>query len=745
MLNNRVFKNQFGKHYKITDGASSRHASNIFFTDASSARSFVQNLDVPVSFWNQISQSYSGEHKHSEELIDQVAHLFFRRKLLVREVRTLDVEKFPARNRRLQKGAQSFEFFPADCNVIYNEKACKRFNNKVDALAFINAFNPGTDQLASIVTSLELSNTVKDATLLSRGALEELIGDALLNGEITVVKEGKNASAPKSDSAPEESPSSAGNREAGLGPDQSYKQAPAVNFSEEQSAQQVDKPKCSFSMMEVTSSSGREAIINSKSKVIPQLAVLSTETEKKGMESISAVVTVADMCPDHEFSNFMISKEHKIKEKSESKISFDVSCDPWSMNNVFERVWLPSVKPKTYRVTKKSTCEAPDISVQSINVDVYPAMKWHWKTDINFGKLKFIPGKAKVSYSDLAIDGNVDVTYDGEKYDAKEKYKEYITDPLESFKKICDTISKVLEVINDPTTLMRIGTQAQEPAPEDGSDNEDGNDTKLEIQWPKLAIDYDSSLCEAKQVDLIDHEYSIKIAAKPLLDIDLKVDVLDTLMKVAPFGAGELIKYAKERIAKGFESENSKLSGEIDVIFSAQTTINVNEGELSGKHNILEHDQSGKPIKGDIDIPVKLQGVVKAEGKWFIISFAINYEIRGEAGWKGEFEIGKDEKGIYVCQFMEFTGIVVTLTRYEEVAEKVEVDTKESELIMDEFGFPLKVNAETDGAEASVKLEDDKIAAEAKLTNEDKHTWSWLEPDENAEKESPRKYYVINT
>jgi len=37
-------------------------------------------------------------------------------------------------------------------------------------------------------------------------------------------------------------------------------------------------------------------------------------------------------------------------------------------------------------------------------------MKWHLSTSINFGKLDFVPGKAEVKYSALAIDGNVTLT-----------------------------------------------------------------------------------------------------------------------------------------------------------------------------------------------------------------------------------------------------------------------------------------------------------------------------------------------
>jgi hypothetical protein len=451
----------------------------------------------------------------------------------------------------------------------------------------------------------------------------------------------------------------------------------------------------------------------------PHQAVVATGEQAKGKDRITAQIHAGALCPRHKNGDFRISREHKHKSKTEKKVVFDVNCAEWGANNIFERVWLPAVRPKTYTVRAKDTCESPDIEIFDIAVDVYPEMKWHWDTTINFGKLDFVPGKAKVQYSDLAIDGNVQLTYDGRKRDGKEEFDRYITRPLEGFQKICDTISRVLEAINNPESLMRIGTQATAPPPPEGQDNRDGNETRLAIQWPNLSLEYDSELLENSTPGLVDHDYQIALTADPLLDIDLQVDVLDVFMKMAPTGTSKLIKYAKERVEQGFETKNAKFRGEIDLIFTAAMRVDIKEGSLSGTHNTQEHDLTGEPIKGEIRIPVELNGAIRADGKWFIVSFKLNYELKGEAGWNGRYEIGKDESGVYFAQHAWFTGIVVTLTKYEEVKGEMQSNTDKTKSKYNKYGVKAK----------HVESED--------------NSWSWLQPEGDPSEKDLIKYYIV--
>ncbi len=505
-------------------------------------------------------------------------------------------------------------------------------------------------------------------------------------------------------------------------------------------------PTCTLEKVIVKCRHGSSVEISKETRSVPSLNVIATETNKTGLDLISAEIQASELCATHKNSSFSISKEHEITSKTASKIEFKVNCDPWNRSNLFERIWLPSVKPKTYGLAIKATCEAPDIQVKRVNINVYPDMKWHWSTEIDFGKLEFIPGKAKVKYSDLVIDGNVDLTYDGKKYDAKEKYQEYITKPLDGFKKICDSIAKVLEIINDPkAALMRIGTQTNQLKPAEGEDNTDGNETRLIIDWPKLNIDYDSSFIENTTTHHVEHDYSIKLTAKPLLEIDIQVDVLDSMISLAPLPVAELMRYAKKRVEQEFEEDQEVgLRGELDIIFTVKSTININQSEIKGRQNAAENSVSVEPVKGDIKIPAKLKGVVKAEGKWFVISFNVHYEMSGDTEWSGSYEFGNDDNGIYCSNTVEFKGIDVTLTKYEEVKVKLETEAeRKSPVSTDDLYSHYEVNVKYDDGDAKIKLEDGQIKGEATAKAKEEKRWSWLKPNEDAEKQQFIKHYIV--
>lgn len=135
----------------------------------------------------------------------------------------------------------------------------------------------------------------------------------------------------------------------------------------------------------------------------------------------------------------------------------------------------------------------------------------------------------------------------------------------------------------------------------------------------------------------------------------------------------------------------------------------------------------------------KLKGAVKAEGKWFIISFTVHYKMKGETEWAGDFEFGNDDTGIYFSNTIEFKGIDVTLTKYEEV--KAEVEAKKE--VNDGFFDDAELSTKSDNASAEVKLKDGQIKGEATVKAEDEKRWSWLKPKEDTQKQQPKKYYIV--
>jgi len=747
-----VIQDRFQHHYRLYvqgDAPVNHIVKAKEFSDSVFTENFVRRLSVSLGFWRRILSRVAAENFKPRASIEaRISQLLIRGTLKLYPLKHLDQqrEETSAPIISTAKG-MSYKLVPASVLLVEPAAVAKTFTDKEQAVSFLTELKMDDAQRNELAAAMDISAADKNQPPDIQIAAMAL---ALLENQFVIIANPPPIIAQPNGSMDNTPIESTPDQTSSLGPHEEQGGAylrgssevagvGAVVATNETMADET-KPPCTLEKVVIKCSHGASVDITKETKSVPSLNVVATETDKAGFDRISAEIQASELCPSHKNSSFNISKEHKLILKTENKIEFKVNCDAWNRSNIFERIWLPSVKPKTYRLGIKDTCEAPDIQVKKANINVYPDIKWHWEATINFGKLEFVPGKAKVKYSDFIIDGNVDLTYDGKKYDAKEKYQEYIKKPLDGFKKICDSVSTVLEIINDPkAALMRIGTQTTKPKPAEGEDNTDGNETRLIIDWPKLNIDYDSTFVENVTTNHVEHDYSIKLTAKPLLDIDIQVDVLESMISLAPLPVAELMRYAKKRVEKDFEEgQEVGLRGELDIIFTVKSTIDINESEIKGRQNAAENNVIVEPIKGDIKIPAKLKGAVKAEGKWFIISFNVHYKMNGDTEWSGSYEFGNDDTGVYFSNTVEFKGIDITLIKYEEVKARVESKT---DIVNDEYD--LEESSEFDNAEAKIKLEDGQLKGEATIKAKEEKRWSWLKPNEDAENQKSIKHYIV--
>lgn len=732
-MQNLVVKHSSGESYKVLLPRETIPQLNLTpesFWNEGTARQFISNLIVSNDYWRDIVNQCNSSMSclAPDDIEKQVSSLMMHDKIKFYPVKIMDVVDNPPEKRALKLNNVLYRFEPSSSLLFNNVSETKKFKNIDEANEFLSEISNNEEKLTIIAH--ELSIQLPATASVNKSEIADAISQELVSGSIVIIVD-KTSSVPSSNQKILDN-IDGNNKLAGLG----------TRSEDDDKEKEEEIPPCQLDWVSIKCKHGRDTGITNKTTVIPNIDVIATESTSSGFDLITAEIHASELCASHKGTPFSISKQHKLKSKTATKIELPVSCDTWNVSNMFSRIWLPCVKPKTYKVSVSKTCKTKDIKIKKISVNVYPDMKWHWETKINFGKLEFVPGKSKVKYSDFDISGNAVLNYDGKEHDAMKKYNEYIKKPLDGFKKICDTISKVLEIINNSkSSKMRIGTQAINPEPESGEDNKDGNETRLIIEWPKLDINYDSSLIENESALFVDHKYNIKITAKPLLEIDIQVDVLDSLISLAPRPAKALIRYAKKRVKEEFiEDQKVGLRGEFDIIFTIKSTININESEISGQHNIIKHDNNVAPVKGDIHIPTKLEGVIKAEGKWFYLSFKVHYEMTGEAEWAGQYEFGNDDKGVYFSNFFEFKGIDITFTEYGEVKAKVKIDADDTD---DMYETDASVSINNDDIDAEINLKDGQMNGEAALKAKNKKHWTWLKPKKDKKKNNPKKYYIV--
>jgi len=748
MLNTELLRSTNGKHYKVRtlrDPLIQGSVQAEMFMSDSNAQSFIQSLQVGSSYWKRVLQSLNVQptvNGSDASVLDQAAILISQGKIEIFEVKVHDITESPPENRVIKKTGVIYRFAPATEQIINPHMQSVTFTDTSSASAYLENIDADADQLSTIAK--ELGITIPVTAGANAAEISDAIANALAKGDVIIIED-KTSTAPPGKQA-EETQNPVGNVDAKAVAAGVAASAVVTEETQAKEDKKEDKkediPPCTVEKFKIQCKHGSRIVIaDKKTREVPSLDVIATETKKSGFDTITAEFITGELCGNHEGSAFKVSPEHTLKSKTASKVEVNVCCEAWSMNNIFERIWLPTVSPKTYTIGTYDTCG--NISVTQMEIRVYPDITWHWETTINFGKLEFIPGKSKVKYSDFEIgkDSNVILTYNGKEHDAKQKYKKYIQEPLDGFKKICDTVAKVLEVINDPkAALMRLGTEAKNPEPETG-DNKDGNDSRLIVTWPNLTIEYDSTFIENENFTYVDHKYEISLKADPLLDIDIKVDVVDALISLAPGPTKALLRFARKQIEKEIgEDQKVGLRGELDIIFTVKATIDIKQGKLEGRHNVIEHDVTSEPVKGDIKIPAALDGRVRAEGKLFIISFDVKYGLKGETEWSGDYEFGNDETGIYFSNTVEFKGIDVTYTKYEEVKAEVE---SEADMTDDMFEADGEIQIEEDNASVSLKLEDGTLNGEASLKSEEEKRWSFLKPNEDQEKKAPKKHYLV--
>jgi len=116
----------------------------------------------------------------------------------------------------------------------------------------------------------------------------------------------------------------------------------------------------------------------------------------------------------------------------------------------------------------------------------------------------------------------------------------------------------------------------------------------------------------------------------------------------------------------------------------------------------------------------------------------------GDTEWSGSYEFGHDDNGIYFSNTVEFKGIDVTLTKYEEVKVELETESEGEEGdSADDFLSDIEVKIEGDSIEEKIKFENGQIRGEAAVKSKEEKHWSWLKPSENVNKEKTEKHYIV--
>ncbi len=689
MLTSQVFKSRDGLHYTLrlaNKGVSSLPNSikAEAFTDKNAALQFVNNLQVPLFFWENLAQansffSYSNWNNANPwaSIESYIAQTLMQGSVQAFQSGSLTDINHSIEKRRFKQSGLTFEFLPASCLLTDAPKEQKHFSSLADTQNFLNTLYPAREQLTDLVQSLNLNVPASSTTNAS--VMNEALAQALMKGEVVITQEAEARKPAAEDGVAEVIEEAVRSNVNETAP------APAQGSDEDEDE---EEKVCELTKLTVSCShDGRKQIVTSDSSVIPSLNVVASEKDRSGFEKITAKIEANAPCDNHISSSTSIQPSPAKTTKGSLSHVYDLACEP--VTNPLNVLWLPSIKPKRYKISANA-CDR--FSTSAVEVNVYPKIKWNASVGYSFGNKEVDRTTNKNESTGLTdvlnkhvnksgkFHGKMELYYDEKKKDLALEYKNGIDKVLTNIDDITDKVDYFLAKICD------------------GKFNDLG--VKFEVFWPNISIKYEAELLEDKNSTEVISNYALTAAADPLIGMKGSLDLFPVLLNAAKStGAGAPVAVILEAAQKGVGNDNSiaSLQAEIKLVFSVdvKTAINFSTKGTNGKDNAECKSEQA------ISIDLQFEGLIGAKGHVWVIKFEKNYKAGIKTGFVGKIIIDRDDKGYFWYSRFLFNGLTVTFTKYEKLEKNISQDDN----TFDELGESIPNQIEESTSKDYVWLE----------------------------------------
>ena len=523
------------------------------FTDKNAALQFVINLQVPIFYWENLAQgnsffSYCNWKNANPwaSIESYIAHALTQGSVQAYKSSSLVDINQSIEKRRFKHSGLTFEFLPASCLLTDAPKEQKKFGSLAEIQGFLNTLYPAREQLTDLVQSLNL--TVPASSTTNASVMNEALGQALMKGEIVITQEAEPRSA-----------------------------RPELRHHSDDKEDDEEKV-CELTKLTVTCDhDDRKQVITSDSNIVPSLNVVASEKDRSGFEKITATIEANAPCGNHTSSSTSIQPSPMKTTKGTLSNIYELACEP--VTNPLNVLWLPSIKPKRYKVSANA-CDR--FSPAAVEVNVFPKIKWNASVGYSFGNKELdrttnknvTTGLTDVSNKHTnksgKFHGKMELYYDEKKKDLALEYKSGIDKVLSNIDDITDKVDSFLEKICD------------------GKFNDLG--VKFEVFWPNISIKYEAELLEDNDSTEVISNYALTVAADPLIGMKGSLDLFPVLLKAAKStGAGAPVAVILEAAQKGVGNDKSiaSLQADIKLVFSVdvKTAIKFSTKGTNGKDN----------------------------------------------------------------------------------------------------------------------------------------------------------------
>ncbi len=663
MLTSQILKSRTGQHYSLrlaNQGAAilpSKVKAEIFF-DHNAALQFVNNLEVPLFFWENLAHNNSFFNYHHWlaanpdcNINSYIALMLMRGNIFAYQSESLS-QLNESRDIRSFKDAlgKGFELQPA-ANLLVNTNAdVKPITNNASAEQILQQLDISAESATKLQKSLNIP--------ASNGSSVDALTTALVNGDVVVIQQAEALKPSAEDGLVEIAEEVVAASSTEVAP------APAAEPEEEK---EDEEKICKLAKLTVACNhDGRKQIVTSDTGVIPILNVVASEKAKRGFEKITATIEADGPCDNHTTSSSSIQPSPVKVTKGSLSNTYELACEP--VNNPLNVLWLPSIKPKRYKVSANA-CDR--FSNAAVEVNVFPKIKWNAsvgysfgnkeiKRDANFNADTYMdPTLADNAGSDSIINshtnkagkfhGKMELYYDENKKDFAAEYKNGIDKALKNLDDVANKVDSFLANLHKGEFF--------------------NSGLKLEVFWPNLNITYEAELLEDKKSTEVNSTYSLNVAANPLIGLKGSIDLFPMALKMTQ---GHPVGAVLAAAVKGVGNDKSfaSLKADIQLVLSMNATASVNfkTTGVNGKDD--------KECKSEQAIAIEFQAeaLIGAKGHILIFKFEKNYRAGIKTGFVGKSVIERDEIGYYWYCRLLFNGLTIVLAKYEKLEKNITAD-----------------------------------------------------------------------
>ncbi len=625
MLATRVVKNSTGEHFafRLRNGLLAQSLIPQRFRDEFQTLSFIRGLKVPNGHWQRLCQSMNHfsydawRNAHPWLSIEEyITQCLIKGDVQVFKVKSSEGLRLTQSKRQFKnEHGISYQFIPA-CQLLTSQPEIKQTTSAEQIQKLLDTLKPSKEQLHDLIKSLEIPITAADST--DTKALTDKLTTSLTKGEV-VITVAEEPNKPEL----EEILLKAATKTLDLGPHETE--------SADKEEQKEEEIICKLKKFTVSCAhDGRKQVVSPKTVGILNLDVVASEKAKRGYEKITATLQTDAPCGTHISSSSSIHPAPAKTIKGSLENTYHLACAP--ISNPLKVLWLPSIKPTTYKIAARS-CE--NFTPSSVEVNVFPKIKWNVKVGYSF------EGNDKGKFS-----GEVSLKYDEEERKLVADYKKNIETVLQKIDWIKTKIDLFLKKISD------------------------GSPIKLELYWPNLNIEYKAELKEDKKSPEVVSSYSLDIAASPLIGMKGSIDIFPVLLKAARSNpAAASIASILEKVVEGVGNENSfaSIKADIQLVFSIDTKVSI-KFSTSGENG---KDNREPKAEQAIGMDFQLEGVIGAKGHVWIIKFEKSYKAGIKTGFVGKVIIERDDKGYFWYSQFIFNGLIVYFTKYEKLEKSI--------------------------------------------------------------------------